>query len=286
MTRATLQGKVQESVSRIATRAPGTGHRTARDATEREHRKLQERHEALRAELAASERRRAELFSLLAHDLKNPLSPLLICAQVLGRAIPPDHAARRSLDIVKRSADELGAAIEELSDAASIELGKLKLSVQKHLAPVDAGEMIAEALETTRRRVQDRRLEITVDDGLPLVVCDRHRVVRLLVDLVVRALRITPRGDVVGVRAERVEDDAVQLSVTDAGPAIPEEHRGTFFDLPVDATHHRATGQEFALSLYVGRGVVEAHGGWMEVDSEGERGSTVWLTLPGQQAEE
>jgi signal transduction histidine kinase len=283
MTRATLHGKIAEGVSRIATRAPGVGHRGARDAAEREHRKLQERNEALQAELVASERRRAELLSLLAHDLKNPLSPLLICTQVLGRALPADHAARRSVDIVKRSGDELGAAIEELSDAASIELGRL--SVQKNLAAVDVAEMIAEALETTRRRVQERRLEVAVADDLPPVVCDRHRVVRLLTDLLVRALRITPRGDVVTVRAEPCDDGATRISITDAGPAVPEAHRGVFFELPVDAVHHRATGQEFALSLYVARGVVEAHGGAIEMDSEGERGSTVWLTLPGVEAE-
>lgn len=286
MSRSTLHGKVAVGVSRIATRVPGTGHRPAKEAGGREHRELQVRYDALQAEHVASEQRRAELLSLIAHDLKNPLSPLVICLQLLTRSIPLDHAARRSVELIKRSADELGAAIDELSDVASIDLGKL--AIGRQLAPADAGEMIAEAVEATRRRIADRRLDVAVAEGLPPVLCDRHRMVRVLVDLIIRALRITPRDAGVAIRAQRGDDGAVVISVTDGGPAVPDTYRHKFFELPASTAQQRATGQELALSLYVARGIVEAHGGWMEMESEGEgeRGNTVSLTLPGDGGEE
>ena len=283
MKRSTLQRKVS-TVSRIATRAASGGQRTAQEAAEREHRRLQDRCEALREQLEASEHQRAELFSLVSHDLKNPLSPLLMSAQVLTRSIPPETPGRHSAEIIRRSADELSLMLEALSDASGIEQGRL--SVRDKLAATDVGGMIAEALETTRRRAQDRLLEVTIAEDLPPASCDRHRMVRVLADLVIRALRITPKGETVTVQARLDRDGDAVLSITDGGPSIPEEYRRLFFELPTSARHQRATGQEFALALFVARGVVEAHGGAIDVASAGARGSTVSLTLPGRAAAE
>lgn len=291
---STLHDEIAAGASRISTRVRGTAsgasgaprsrraHRAAAEAGERERRELQARGDALRAELAASERRRAELLSLIAHDLKSPLTPLLLCVKALIRAIPPDHAARRNVELAVRAADELGAAVDELSDLAGLALGHLPIA--DHLAPAGVGEMIAEALEATRRRVADRRVDVAVADGLPAVVCVRHRLVRVLVELMSRALRVTGRDAVVAVRARGADDGAVVISVTDGGPAVPEAHRAAFFALPASSTQQRATGQERAISLHVARGLVEAQGGRMEMESEDGRGTTVSLTLAGDEA--
>jgi signal transduction histidine kinase len=272
-----------------------TGRRGAERSAGREQRQPARSSEALRAELAAvraeleaCERSRAELCSVLSHDLRNPLTVIVWSTQTLARNLPPDHAGRRPLDAITRASDELSQMLDDLSEAARIREGRLRLAN----VPCDVAALVGEVVAAGRPAAQakDLAIEVDVSPGLASIYCDRPRVARVLARLLANAVRITPRGGALAVRAapsddfgdESTREAGVCLSVQDGGPGVPEDERASYFDLPrapPPGEPRRARGQSPALALFVARGVVEAHGGRMWIEGEPGRSRCV-LTLP------
>jgi signal transduction histidine kinase len=235
-----------------------------------------------------AEESRGLLFSQLSHDLRNPLSVVLMSAQMLRRLLPPEHSARRYLDAVERASDELNQMLDELSDAARIEDGCLADMLK--LEPADLAAFTEEAVAAARPLAESKQLAVTVDvaPGLGPIVCDHARIRRVLACLVSGAVRITPKQGAVAVETSPDGAGGVRVSVTDGGPGVPETHRALLFELPsgkIPAFSRRATPHGSALTLFVARNVVEAHGGSMTADHAGGKGTRFVFTLPHREVE-
>ncbi len=228
-------------------------------------------------------RQRQDVLAVVSHDLRTPLGTIVMGTSLLtdhGDAGVPDGSDRRALELVNRAAAQMDRLINDLLDMSSIDAGHLSLEKEPHAL----GGLIADVFDTLRPLAARRSLRfeaLAVGDGLALVTCDRWRIVQVLSNLVGNAIKFTPEGGSISLRAEARGRD-VRFTVADDGPGIDGERLGHVFERYWQAkeTARRGTG----LGLYICKGIVEAHGGTMGVESEAGRGSTFFFTLPSHPA--
>ncbi|WNG33025.1 HAMP domain-containing histidine kinase [Archangium violaceum] len=254
----------------------------AREQAARDEAKAQQR-ERSRAEAAEREaqqavRTREEVLAVVSHDLKNPLGSIALSTQLLRRLLPPGEQGERMLKhthTIERSVERMDRLIQDLLDMASLQAGRLKLDLRRYA--VD--ELLREGLALLEPLAIQKG--ITLRTQLPRergwVHCDRDRFFQVLSNLVGNALKFTPEGGAVTVEAV-IEESFVRFRVRDTGPGIPAEALPHLFEpfWQVEGTGKKGTG----LGLSISRGLVEAHGGRLAVESEEGRGSTFCFTLP------
>jgi signal transduction histidine kinase len=230
----------------------------------------------VRAEADDAVRGRSVLLSTLSHDLRNPLSVVLVSLRMLSRAIPPENPARKHVDALGRASEEIGAILEDMSDVARIDEARLALS----LTEISLADVCAAAAAASQRGAEARNVSILCSHGdLPPILGDRGKLQRVVSNLVSNAVRVTPRGGTVTVRTERDGDDGLRLSITDGGPGIPADVLPLLFELPSPASAGKPRPPGTGLPLHAGRGVAEAHGGQLWVETEPGHGSTFYMTL-------
>ena len=236
---------------------------------------LLEGERAARADAERASKLRDEVLAVVAHDLRNPVHTILMS---VGAAIelplsPEDHALQ--LALIRRAARRMDALIRDLLDATHIETGRLAIAP----APTSLGPMIEDVLATAAPLAADRgvRLEADVPAELPDVQADRDRIVQALGNLVGNALKFTTGPGRVVVRSRPV-GAFVEAAVEDTGCGIAAEHLPHVFDRywQADRGAHRGVG----LGLAIVRGIVEAHGGHVAVESRLGEGTTFRFTLP------
>lgn len=220
---------------------------------------------------------RDEVLSVVAHDLRDPLSTAALAAASLVRA----HDERRvrvriAAERIGRSVSRANRLIGDLLDIAQIE-GRGGLSLERK--PLDAGALVAEVAEVFGPRAEQASiaLETVAGDDLPAVWGDELRIMQVLGNLIGNALKFTPAGGRVRVAAERGGGD-VRLVVSDTGPGIEPRQLANVFDRFWQATRGDRRGA--GLGLAIAKGIVEAHGGRISVDSTLGQGTTFAFTLP------
>lgn len=222
-------------------------------------------------------RSRDRVLAVVAHDLRNPLGVITMCAELLlGETLDPEQRLRQ-LQIVRRSAERMEHLIQDLLDVARIEAGRLVLETT-HLDP---GDLVQEAVELNAAIADARSLELRgeVPAGSGAVLADRERVQRVLANLVGNAMRFTPAGGTIVVRAEPMQGEAaVCVSVSDTGAGVAAEELPNLF-LPFWQSQ-RGNGGGAGLGLAIVRGIVEAHGGRIWAESTPGKGTTLSFTLP------
>jgi signal transduction histidine kinase len=221
---------------------------------------------------------REEVLAVVSHDLKNPLGSISLSVQLLRRLLPEGEQGermRKHTRTIEHSVERMDRLIRDLLDMASIHAGQVKLELGRYAADdlVREGLVLLEPLAIQKRielrtRLCRERLWVT---------CDRDRVYQVLSNLVGNALKFTPEGGRVTVEVEP-EGDFVRFSVKDTGPGLPPEALPHLFQPFWQA--RRTARQGTGLGLFISRGIVEAHGGGLEVDSQEGRGSTFSFTLP------
>jgi PAS domain S-box-containing protein len=222
-------------------------------------------------------RARDEVLGVVSHDLRNPLSAIAMCARVLKENPPSDPAQREELlQTIRESTDWMNHLIQDLLDVASIERGRLALEVR----PAEPSQLALQALHMfeLEAREQGIALEVKLPTNLPLVSADAARVVQVLGNLVRNAIKFTPRGGRITISADRGES-AVQFAVADTGRGIAPEHQARIFDRywqSAEGDRTRGSG----LGLSIARGIIEAHGGRIRVESAPGHGSTFAFTVP------
>ena len=224
---------------------------------------------------------REQVLHVVSHDLRNPLGAVVAHADLL--LDEPDAApeARREwAGVVRQAAGQMTRMIRDLLDAAMLESGRLST----HPAPCPPRALVRDAVQMLRPLAADKgqRLDWEVADGLPEVHADRERVLQVLSNLVGNAVRFTPPGGLVTVRA-RPGAGAVAFSVADTGPGIAEEDRVRVFE-PFWRGRHAGPGG-LGLGLAIARGLVEAHGGVLSVSAAPGGGSVFEFTLPAAAAQ-
>jgi len=225
--------------------------------------------------LAAEVKARDDFVAVLSHDLGDPIGTIALGAGVLARQLPDDAAGmRKRLDTIRSEAERAGRMIEALLHEIALQRGTVTLS----LDPQDPRALVSEVIATFEEGVHERRLQLTseVRDGVCAVRCDRDYVLRVFENLLGNAKKFTPEGGWIAVRAEPAPM-AVKFSICDSGAGIPKEDLSRVFQRGFRGAQ-RSAG--LGMGLAIAKGIVEAHGGRIGVESEVGKGSAFWFTLP------
>lgn len=229
-------------------------------------------------EAQAATRAREEILAVVSHDLKNPLGVVLMTAEnMLELDVPQELAAPmvRTAERLKRSAQRMSRLIDDLVDFDSMRTGRLAIEARP-CAPMD---IVVAAFEMASPLARARGLTLVprLEPELPACAADKERVVQALGNLVQNALKISSRGEAVGVVVRRVGDELV-FSVEDRGPGVPADELPRLFE-----RYWRGEGRAYkgtGLGLTIAKGIVDAHGGRIWAESEVGRGSTFSFALP------
>ncbi|MFN7134120.1 MAG: ATP-binding protein, partial [Myxococcales bacterium] len=223
-------------------------------------------------------RNREQLLAVVSHDLRNPLNAILLQAEALGRTtsahLDPEGVKRRA-ESIARSGLRMNRLISDLLDYATMQSGSLKISPR----PCDAIALLREIIDThqSQAAASELELELLAPREPFSVRCDRDRVLQVLSNLVSNAIRATGRGGTVQLSVRGQGDDAV-FTVSDTGSGISAEDQAMLFERFYRGSNaeYRGTG----LGLAISRGIVEAHGGRIWVESRRGAGSRFSFTLP------
>jgi signal transduction histidine kinase len=218
---------------------------------------------------------RDEVLGIVAHDLGNLLAAIRL---QIGALRPPaghlERRAARPAEAIHRASKRMQRIIDDLLDVTQLDAGHLVLS-RAHHRPQD---ILAEAIagHAGACSAQSITLLHEVQAELPEVVADGARVLQVLENLIGNALKFTKTGSI-KLGAER-RGDEVLFWVSDTGSGISEEDRAHLFDRFWQAAANRGTGT--GLGLSIAKGIIEAHGGRLWVESTLGHGSTFYFTLP------
>jgi signal transduction histidine kinase len=243
---------------------------------------LQATRERAEEALLQRERRRGEFLTVMAHELRNFLAPVMGAVRVLRRGGMRAPEAERCLAMAERQAQDMARLINDLLDAARLEQGKVRLCKR----PVDLAATVHQAVEAARPFVEARGHVLTLDlPPEPLrLEADPTRLEQILLNLLTNAAKYTDPGGHISVTAEHAPREAV-LRVRDTGVGIAADKLGHVFDLFAQAEAGTTEGLGVGLSLV--RGLARLHGGDATARSDGPgRGSefTVRLPLPAPSA--
>ena len=232
-----------------------------------------------------TERMRGDFIANASHELRTPVTTLLGFIETLqGPAADDEPARHRFLEIMHREAGRMSRLIDDLLSLSRIELDKYV----RPQSTLDIAPLIAEVGRTLAMRLEadQRRLAITVAEGMPMVVADRDQVLQVLHNLVSNALKYGRGGTAITVDAECVTASAgreamVRITVGDRGDGIAAEHlpRLTERFYRVDTSRSRSLGGT-GLGLAIVKHIVERHRGHFEIVSKMGEGSQVSFTLP------
>jgi PAS domain S-box-containing protein len=217
---------------------------------------------------------REDLLAVVSHDLRNPLSVILVSATLALRAWPPGDANRRAIEAIRRSALRMDRLIGDLLDASTIEAGRLSLET----AAQSVDQIVRDAIEALEAPAAQKRVRLEAVVGGDLgVFCDRGRMLQVFSNLIGNATKFTPEGGSITVRVEP-RDQEVWFFVTDTGPGIPEDQLPRLFDRYWQAKRTARLGT--GLGLTIAKGIIEAQDGRIGVESQLGVGSTFFFTLP------
>lgn len=219
---------------------------------------------------------RDEVLAVVSHDLRNPLSVIDMCASSLLDKLPEQDATTRNLvTTIEGSTEWMNRLIEDLLDVARLEAGGLILDRE----PRDLVRVISEATLMLEPLISEKSLTLREElpDYLPIANVDARRIVQVLENLVSNAVKHTPPGGEIAISAEAA-DREVCIAVRDTGSGIRAEDLPHLFDRFWQARGKRRGGA--GLGLAIAKGIVEAHGGRIWVESTVGAGSTFAFAIP------
>ena len=250
---------------------------TDRKKAEKEKAQLQE--EQIEA-LKQADSLKDQFLSILSHELRTPINVISGFGSILDDEIP-GPLNKEQHDYLKKmlaSSDNLLALVNDLLDMTRIQAGKFLLVPQ----PMDFKQVVEEVLANLRPLADQKRHTLInqVQDEIPLVTGDAQRIAQVLSNLINNAIKFTPEGGTVWVRAF-VEDKCLRCEIEDNGLGIAKRDLSKLFTrfTQLDMTTTRKAGGT-GLGLSISKAIVEAHGGKIGVESEVGKGSIFWFTLP------
>jgi two-component system, OmpR family, sensor histidine kinase KdpD len=228
------------------------------------------------ARLAEMDRLKSGFVALASHELRTPLTALQGFSELLATRPFAPAEVRRLAEIMRGEIERLGRIVSDFLDLARLERG-LAPSIRR--AVLDPAPLIAAAVDLFRRTRTTHRLELHVDAALPNVDADADALDRVLKNLIGNALKYSPPGSCVRVRARAV-DGVVAVDVEDEGPGIPPEERARVFEPYYRMRDTAALGPGTGLGLSVVKSLVEAHGGTVHADAAPGTGTRMTVMLP------
>jgi signal transduction histidine kinase len=225
------------------------------------------------------QRLRQETTELIIHDLRNPLSNIVVTFKLLSLMLPEEvlQANREIIEVAQKSAERMQRLVETLLEVSRLDAGEAEFIFN----PIDLGAMIKDVVHGVSvidRKGVDLGVEMPAD--LHKVQADRDKIERVLMNLMDNALKYTPENGCIVWKVEN-RGEMVQVSIADTGPGVPPEDRERIFGRFSQAAGEKPHRRGFGLGLAYCRLTVEHHGGriWVE-DGEGGQGSRFVFTLP------
>jgi signal transduction histidine kinase/CheY-like chemotaxis protein len=223
---------------------------------------------------------RDEFLATVVHELRTPLNAMIGWSHVLKANAADDVTRSKAIEAIIRNGERQARLISDLMDLSRVAAGKLRLEVQEdvELAPVIRG-----AVETVKPLAEAKAIRIrsTVDAEAGPIAADPHRVQQVAWNLLVNAVKFTPRGGTIGVEVAKADGDAVELRVTDDGPGIAQDLLPHIFDRFRQGAGSARSHGGLGLGLAIVRHLVELHGGAVSVNNnDPASGATFSVRLP------
>lgn len=225
------------------------------------------------------DRMKTELVSMVAHELRSPLTSISGFSELLLDRSVESEQAREYAAIILKESNRLSELINKYLDISRIESGRSQLKK----APLDVREVVEKVLDINRPQAEKKRIDVSVEvpPTLSAVTADREMIEQVILNLFTNAVKYSPEDTTIQVRVlERAAD--VLIEVEDEGYGIPETSQKKIFDkfyrVPDNARVRDVTGSGLGLSLV--KEIVEAHGGEITVRSQVGVGSVFSFTLP------
>lgn len=218
-------------------------------------------------------RERQEILAVVSHDLRAPLTNVMLSARLLRE---PGESEIAALDIIERAVLQMDHMLKDLLDVSSIEAGQLSIAKSS----VSLRALCDEACQgaTLLAREQSIRFECCPPDADIALACDRDRILQVLANFLTNAFKFTPPSGKVTLTISLDAGDA-WFEVTDTGPGLDEAARAKVFDRYWQEKAGRGRG----LGLYIASGIVAAHRGQIGVRSRLGAGSTFYFRIPAQE---
>jgi signal transduction histidine kinase len=229
------------------------------------------------AERAA--RGREAVLAMVSHDLKNPLSTIMMASQLLLEELVPADAAhsveRIQLSAIRRSANRMRRLVGDLLDASALEAGRLHVAFASH----PLAQLLEEVRDVLQPLASEKgvRLDIAPCEHVQELNVDRERLLQVFANLGGNAIKFTPLGGCVSISGTTTDSIAV-FEVSDTGPGISPDDIPHIFDRFWQA--HETARLGTGLGLTIAKGIVESHGGRIEAISAQGSGSTFRFTIP------
>ena len=219
-----------------------------------------------------SEVLKSALLDSLAHDIKTPLTSIKAAVtSLLGGAA---GAESELLTIIDEEADRLNQLAAEVIEMARIEAGKLHLEKRA----VAAADLIGGALSELAPALKGRTVTVNVPEGFPAAEADPEFVQQVVKQFVENALKYSPEGSPLSVSAA-LKSGKIVIGVADRGPGIEENERARIFDKFFRGRRHRFETKGTGMGLAIAKGIVEAHGERIWVESEPGQGAVFYFSL-------
>jgi len=225
------------------------------------------------------DRLRRDLVAWAGHDLRTPLASIRLLVEALADGVVSDpETSQQYLVQARKQVDTLASLVDDLFQVSQLDAGGLTLRRE----PASLTDLLSDTIESFSGMAAQRgnRLEGSAAPGIDPLEMDVQRMGRVLNNLIGNALRHTPSGGLISIRADR-EDGFVRVTVQDNGEGIPPEDLAHIFErfYRGDKSRSRATGGS-GLGLAIAKGIVEAHGGGISVQSQPGQGATFTFTVP------
>jgi PAS domain S-box-containing protein len=224
---------------------------------------------------------RAQLLRIAGHEIKNPLTPVLVQMHLLLRGAlgPLNERQAHAVAVAEKQAKRIATLVRDVLDVARIDQGRLTVSAQ----PTAVQAVTARVLEAYRSVAAGWQVHLAADvpADLPPVLADPERLEQVLVNLVSNGLKFTPAGGHVDVVASPAGRDRVEIRVRDTGPGMSPEQVSRIFQ-PFGQVHSPGQAREegTGLGLYICRNLLQAMQGTIGVETAPGQGSTFVVRLP------
>lgn len=248
---------------------------------EEERRHIQDERERVQREEAAARAAsdaKDHFLAVLSHELRTPLTPVLLTLESLDDCEGLSPAVRRGLAMIRRNSEVLTRLIDDLLDVTRIVHDKLQLAK----APVSLHGVLRSVVEMCESDLENVgvRLDFQLDADEPYVAGDSLRLRQIFWNLLRNAIQHTPAHGRIAIRSDARGSRSVRVSVSDSGAGIEPDEVERMFE-PFQQAKSKRSGSGLGLGLAICRGLVEGHGGTIQVASSGpERGATFIVELP------
>jgi PAS domain S-box-containing protein len=223
---------------------------------------------------------KAKFLSMMSHDLRTPLSAISGYATLLSRGMqgPLNPEQLDSIERITAASGDLLRLINDILSFAQLDSGRVEVQLRN----VNVADAIARAERLIRLRLEEEGLTFSSEGCSELdVLADADRLQQVLLNLLTNAIKFTPRDGAIAIRCERIDDDRVRIHVRDTGVGITAEQLQSIFEpfVQVNSTSVAQVDRGVGLGLAIGRELMRAMNGTLDVESTPGEGSTFTIEL-------